>query len=135
MSASADGCVCPGDVVTYECTVFGGVAGVTIWRGNGFNCPRSNNEMILPHSYWYYMYTWSRDVHWSCDNGHILGTIVRVENNSISFSYTSQLNITLTSDLINTSIECVHDNGMSETVVGSTVITGGIYYIIQSSVK
>ena len=124
MSTSSGGCVCPGDVVTYECTVFGGgVAGNTIWRGSGFNCPQSNNEMILRHSH----YNSLAGVYYSCNHGRISESIVRVENDSISLNYSSQLNIMLTSDLVNTSIECVHDNGSSETVVGSTVITEGIY--------
>ena len=125
MSASSDGCVCPDDVVTYECTVVGGrPGGVTIWRGSGFNCPRSNfgNEMLLLHSH----YNSSVDMYLSCNDGHILGSIVRVENDSISLIYTSQLNITLNSELLNMSIECVHDNSTDEIVVGSTVIPEGI---------
>ena len=27
------GCTCPGDILTYECTVVGGLAGATILRG------------------------------------------------------------------------------------------------------
>lgn len=62
----------------------------------------------------------------SCNNGRIQGFVVRVENDSISpINYTSQLEVTLTSDLINKNIECVLDNGISETVVGSAIITAG----------
>lgn len=36
-------CVCPGDVVTYECTVCGGL--VTVWGGSAFQCAKQ--EIIL----------------------------------------------------------------------------------------
>ena len=57
--------------------------------------------------------------------------IIRAENNS----YTSQLNIIVSSGVIRISIECVHDNYINTTVVGTfkiSPITGmllaGLYY-------
>ena len=41
-------CICPGDTLTYECTVVG--LGVTVWTGSAFSCPSSNNEIALLHS-------------------------------------------------------------------------------------
>ena len=45
--------------------------------------------------------------------------IIRAENNS----YTSQLNITVSSGVIGKSIECVHDNYVNTTVVGTFKIS------------
>ena len=36
MRVTNDGSVCPGDIVTYECTVFGGSRVTTIWKENFF---------------------------------------------------------------------------------------------------
>ena len=123
VSASPDGCVCPGDVVTYECTVIGRTT--TVWRGSAVHCTESNNEVVFllnEHN----DHTSSGGIYRSCKNGNSQGRIVRVENDSISLvNYTSQLNITLTSDLVNQSIECVDDDGSSETVIGSANITEG----------
>ena len=45
-------------------------------------------------------------IHGECNNGIIVGWSVGVENNS----YTSQLNITVGSDLIGKDVECIHDD-------------------------
>ena len=42
------GCACPGDTLTYECTVVG--AGSTIWTGSAFNCSNSNYMILLLHN-------------------------------------------------------------------------------------
>ena len=90
-------CGCPGRTLTFECTVMTGVG--TIWRGSAFNCSNSsgsNNEIILfdgSHG--------SEPVTWC--NGTIVGQVVEVQNGS----YTSQVDVTLTSDVIGKSIECV----------------------------
>ena len=57
-----------------------------------------------------------------CNDGDIVARGLRVENKS----YTSQLNVTLTNDLAGESIECVHDDGINFTMVGSLNITAGI---------
>ena len=84
----------------------------TIWRGSAFNCSNSsssNNEIILSdggHG--------SEPVTWC--NGAIVGQVVEAHNGS----YTSQLAVTVNSDVIGKSIECAFQNSFTE--VGSYTI-------------
>ena len=55
-----------------------------------------------------------------CSNGAIVGRSLRVEDNN---SYTSQLNVTIGSDMIGESIECIHTPSATDViVVGSSTI-------------
>ena len=85
----SDGCLCPGDVVIYECTVVGGIT--TVWKGSIVDnlCQKSDYELRLIHE----CYNSSEGTHGSCGYGSILGRSVGFENNS----YTSQLHVNLTS--------------------------------------
>ena len=125
LSTYSDGCYCPGKVVTYECTVAldGGEGGSTIWRGGAFHC---QNGAAMEFSLFHYRYSLPEGVSQSCNDGAIVGRSVEVENDTNSLSYTSQLDVELTSDLLSTWIECVYDNGTEETVVGSLNIMAGI---------
>ena len=124
-------CYCPGKVVTYECTVVhvgggGGEGGSTVWRGGAFHCQDGTTmELSLLH----YRYSLPEAVNQSCNDGAIVGRSVKVENDTNSLSYTSQLDVELTSDLLSTWIECVYDNGTEETVVGSLNIMAGMKVI------
>ena len=117
-------CTCPGDVVTYECTVKSDFGGATVFRAN----PKSlvgctgqkinhlqNEEVYLPHS----QFNQSQDVKRTCNNGTIVGRILSVDDND---RYTSQLNIIVTSELIGDTFECFHDNGTHESEVGKSTI-------------
>ena len=110
-------CPCPGDVLTYECTVVGG--GVTVWKGSAFDnrCGKSGNELVLLHDRYHGV---SGDYKF-CEDGSIEARGVRVENSS----YTSQLNVTLTSNITGKSIECAHDDGSNLTTIGSLNIEAG----------
>ena len=108
---STDSCIYPGDILTYECTVMGGHGGITVWKGTAFNCSQSDNEINLLHR------RFQSDAV-MCNNGTIVGLGIRVENNS---SFTSQLNVTVTADVIGESVECVHDNGTLTTIRSSIV--------------
>ena len=81
-------------------------------------CQDSDNDLKLSHARY--------NLSGTCDDGSISGRIIAVENNT----YTSQLIIVnLTSDIYSVtknSIECVHDDGYSETSVGSVNITLGM---------
>ena len=116
MSPESDKCLCPGDVVTYECTVIGGLS--TIWKGNAFD-DRCVSEIVLIHQ----RYT-SPGAYISCSNETIVARGLPVEVNE---TYTSQLSVTLTTDLLGKSIECHHENGTlsSVTKVASTGISPG----------
>ena len=116
-------CVCPGDVVIYECTVSGDYGGITVWMGDFFRCSNGNQEMALVHSQFTDGpggETFNTRI---CDNGdvRIVGRIIRVENGS----FTSQLNVTLTPDsdiLAGRRIECAYDNGTSVYPIGSATL-------------
>ena len=101
----------------------GGVGGTTVWKGTAFDCPSSSHEIILLHI----RFKNERGTHKACNNGTIVGQSLRVENTS----YTSQLNVTVSSNMIGESIKCVHDDGKVATSVESSTImpTTGTYNI------
>ena len=100
-------CACPGDTLTYECTVVGDIGGITLWMGDFFHCPNGRQEIQLLHS----DFTNGRgEEAYStqiCNNGDVVGRNIRGENGS----FTSQLYVTLTSDIAGKTIECAYDNG------------------------
>ena len=99
---------CPGDVLMYQCNIVG--SGNTIWTGTAFSdC--SNNEIILRHS------TFASGMAFgNCNNGAISARGLGVDNNC----YSSQLNVTVNSDLNNKTIRCDHS---SDTVVTIRTVT------------
>ena len=121
IKVSSNDCACPGDIVTYECTVFGGSGVTTVWKGNFFHCSNGKQVIEFVHS----QLTSEEGVVGSivriCNNGNIVGRIVRVENEHL----TSQLNVTLTNDIAGESIECISDNGTDIYRVGLLNLTSG----------
>ena len=91
--------------------------GQTIWTGGVFrNCV---NEIVLYH----YEFGANRTTTRGCyiSNNFIVAQGLRVENGS---HYISQLNVTVTSDMIGKSIECDYDNQINTTTtVGSINIS------------
>ena len=120
-AASTIGCVCPGDTLTYECTVRG--LGATVWRGTAFECSSTTNELILLHRRFTSVYGASS----SCNNGDTVARGVSAKGNN----YTSQLNVTITPDTAGKTVECLRDNGTSSTLLFSRVIptVTGLYFI------
>ena len=102
-------CICPGYTLTLECTVVGTPLGTTVWRGNFFDC---SNGIILLHDS--DRFTLEKK---DCNDGSIVaqGLIIDGDN------YTSQLNITMNSDINGESIECYY-NFDEEIFVGSLTI-------------
>ena len=88
--------LCPGDVLTTECTIMG--SGATVWRGTAFQCV--GNEILLRHS----QFGESYNPTGFYNNGAIVARTLGVVNGS----YTSQLNVTVSLELNNTTVECVH---------------------------
>jgi hypothetical protein len=107
--------VCPGDIVTYECTVFGGTEATTIWKGDFFSCLSGKRALEFVHS------RTDNFSSQSCNDGNVVGRFVRIENDS----FTSQLNITLKRDIAGKSIECISDNGTDVKRVGLMNLTSG----------
>jgi hypothetical protein len=75
----------------------------------------SNDEITLLHS------RFANGTIGTCNNGTIVGRDISVDNDTY---YTSQLSVTITPDLIGTSIECIHDDYVyvNPAVVGSFTI-------------
>ena len=109
------GCICPGYTLTYECTVIGELLGATIWEGSAFSC--LSDEITLLHR------QFPESARGQCNSGSIVGRSLRIDNGSY---YTSQLNVTVSSDMIGKSIVCFYDNqsGIKE-LVGNLNITQG----------
>ena len=110
-------CTCSGDTVTYECTVIGTYFGNTVWAGSAFNCPLE--EIILQH------HQFPENAYGECNTGSIVGRGLSVYvNNGTYYYYTSQLNVTINSDVIGKSIECYYDGNTGMTqLVGAMNIT------------
>ena len=104
-------CSCEGYNQIYECTIFG--VGATLWRGSAFNCPGTNDEIIIFQS----TNTLS---HLNCNDGAITARIIRVE----STSYTSQLTVNVSEDLIGQNISCAYESRVGvPTEIGSAKLT------------
>ena len=113
-------CICPGYDMTFaECTVKGrsGRPGdATVWRGSAFDCSSANNEIALIHSL--FGSKSSTVAAGECNSGSIHAHSVRVEGNC----YTSQLYITVTTNMIGKTVECVYDNTSIESVIGTLIV-------------
>ena len=115
-------CTCPGDVLMYECTVVSTNVGFTVLKGKPddfFKCTSSSSyngrDLALPHV------RFDQGVVEYCNNGAVVGRSLTSENGS----YTSQFNITVSSEqlLAGGMIECLHDNGSHVSVVEAANIT------------
>ena len=113
LTARQGDCICPGHEVVFECTTTGGVA--TVWRGSIFNCARMTNSVSLRHSQFSNIET----VVGVCNDGIIKAHEISVSGNN----YTSRLNITIDESMLGQTIECAHDDGRSENVIGQKVLT------------
>ena len=111
-------CICPGYTVTFaECTVVGRPVGATVWKGTAFDhC--ANDELNLLHLRFG---TDDSEVQ-ECNNGSIIGRGLRVEEGC----YTSELTITVSSDMIGKSIQCIHYDVNREISVGTLTINYSI---------
>ena len=113
VSASANGTFqavsCPGDVLTTECVTMGG--GFTLWQGTAFQCVSTSNVIILRHSQFGGLYNPAE----SCNNGAIVARAIGVVNGS----YTSQLKVTVSLELNDTTVKCVHLHwyNLTDTVI------------------
>ena len=90
-------CICPEDVVVFDCSVSGGVA--TAWRGNIFNCPNRGNQIFLRHR------NFENGTSRTCNNGEIVAYSSEITNNR----YNSRLNVTVTPEMHNGTVECIKE--------------------------
>ena len=95
----------------------GGHGGSTIFRGRSFkfiNCTGNIDRLALPHS----QFNRPQGTKRSCNNGAIIARSLQGGNGT----YSSQLSVIVTSELIGDIIECVHDTGIAIEVVGMATI-------------
>jgi hypothetical protein len=112
-------CLCPEDILVFVCGVSGGVA--TVWKGTIFNCPGFGNEITLRHSAFENGVSEALPTG-TCNVGSIVAYNIAVDvaNNS----YSSQLNITVSPEMHNGTVECSKENFdlTSDTVGAYTLI-------------
>lgn len=77
-----------------------------MWSGSIFNC---QTELILFHS----LFNTSEGAKCECNNGAIVGQSLGLQNES----YTSQLNVTLSENMIGGTVQCSHYTGSSDRPV------------------
>ena len=102
--------VCPEDVAVFICSVSDGVA--TLWRGSIFNCPSNGNEILLRH------FNFDTETSGTCNDGKIVAFSSEVTGNM----YISQLNVTVSPEMHNGTIECVEVN-FDGTSIGTCTLT------------
>ena len=92
-------CICPEQEAVFNCTVDGGAT--TVWKGSALeNC--SDGSIILRHSQFNNEHTISK----TCGiSGQVIGQGISVENGS----YTSQLILSITQQIIGSNIACTAD--------------------------
>ena len=118
VSANLDGCVCPGDQLTYECSSFGGVA--TVWHGSAFsNCSgQDNNEIILRHSRFNVLGTTSSaTAALDCNGQSLVARSIGVINDT----FTSQLTVNATIDTSNKTIQCDREDANGTKILVGTM--------------
>ena len=107
-------CACLGQTLTYQCTAQGQLS--TVWHGSAFEC--TGNNIVLRHSQYN-----SAGVRGECNNGQITAQSLSVDRDC----YTSQLNVTVSSNVNGQSVECAYSGG---NTIGSdtiSVLSGMIY--------
>ena len=108
MVVNGSNCTCEGHNQVYECRVSG--SGVIVWKGTAFDCSSSSSELVLSQS---------RSDTQVCNNGAIVGCIIRAENNT----YISQLTVSVSAEMVGTMISCFHDSGATQNLIGSSLLT------------
>ena len=95
----------------YSCTIVG--PGNTIWSGTAFNCSSVMNETILRHSQFA-----SPGASGRCNNGAIVTRSLGVVNNNC---YSSQLNVNVSLDMNNKTIQCAYSSDRIVTIGSATI--------------
>ena len=108
-------CTCEGYRLVYECTVdrdSGMMYVYTVWTGTAFDCPATNNEINFLSGI-------PNEDNLSCNDGAISGHVITADNDS----YTSQLSILVTPEVIGSNISCFIDGTTGTILIGSTTLT------------
>ena len=108
------GCVCPNHIVILECTVHG--RGSTVWQGTAVALLAAasdacfSGEIVINHDSTFTSF----NAECTKNNRTV---IVAHGISSANNSYTSQLSVTMSVDLVGTIVECVHDNFQNNNIV------------------
>ena len=113
------GCACPGDVLTYTCNIIGPGNTISIWNGSAFNCPYINNEIILLHS----QFVFAPGVSGSCNDGAIAARSIGVGETN---NFISELNVTVSTNLHNKTIQCSYAASDRIRIIGTSTIAVAI---------
>ena len=109
--ATAD-CVCPGRNFTYECSIDNVNALFTVWRGTvisaGCEITLFHSDFGIPGA--------ARAV---CNSGAVVGYNIGVENNC----YTSNLDILVSPGLDGRTVECIMDDGVTNTLIDTATLS------------
>lgn len=92
-------------MLVIDCSIMGG--GATVWQGAAFECAGSN-IITLRH-------TDFRGLQKSCNNGVIVAKAIGIVNNT----FISQLNIMVSPEMNNTTVECRYDRNLTTIVIKS----------------
>ena len=104
-------CICLNGDISYTCVVNG--PGFTIWRGSAFECSAQLNRILLRHA------SFESGTMGLCNDGAIVGRSLAVSDGV----YTSQLTVSVTSNLIGRIIECSYSlTGATVSPINSTTI-------------
>ena len=114
-------CICPGQSLTYECTVMGELEGMTVWSGSVFDNYCISCEISLFHR----NFDSTEGSFGEC--GEIMGRSLRVNINETdgfnSVGYlVSQVNVPVSSNTAGKNIECQYDDGNTYLPVGDMII-------------
>ena len=90
--------------------------GIMVWSGSAFDCADTGGEISLLHSFYNSTESHTR-AYGECNNGSIVARGIRIENGT----YISQLNISVSADMIGKNIGCF-DALTNSTLVGSAII-------------
>jgi hypothetical protein len=85
----------------------------TLWRGSAFDCARMGDEINLLHSL-YTVNSLGTRASGDCNNGSIVAQILGVKKDN---TYVSQLNVTVSDNVIGNTIECNYFNTTTTTVM------------------
>lgn len=126
MKVENSSCGCNGDTLTYTCTVSGGVS--TVWQGSAFRSCR----VSLLHAH----FASGSGVGGTCNHGNIVGQSQRysMDYSTNTRYYTSYLRVTVSPDLNNMDIQCLHQINTQLILIGSyniSIISGTRTYNIN----
>ena len=127
-------CVCPGQSLTYECTVMGELGGQSVWRGSVFDDYCISDEISLFHG----NFDSTEGSFGAC--GEIMGRSLSASINetdgfnSVGY-FVSQVSVPVSSNTAGKNIRCQYDNGNTFLTVGNMIIpaeTGDNYFLQQN---